>query len=125
MISQSVMRSFLSTCLAGLTLFVFLVSCSGDDDTPQEINCEQEAARVQIEDDNDLGGMTVQFEVQYSGDLPIASVNWDFGDGTKGSGNSVSHLYVNSGTYSVQALVVLNLGGAECIADPETTVTIQ
>ena len=80
---------------------------------------------VGITDDNDSGGMTVQFEVDYSGDLPITSVNWDFGDGTKGSGNSVSHLYINSGTYAVKALVVLDRKGVDCLAEPETTITIQ
>lgn len=109
----------------GLALMFLIFSCNGDDDGQQVVNCEQEEALVQIEDDNELGGKTVQFQARYSGNLSVTAVNWDFGDGTKGSGTSVSHLYINSGTYSVQAMVTLGLGDTECIAEPSTTITIQ
>jgi len=112
--------------LASLALLFVWVSCSGDDDGQNiVIDCAEEAALVQIEDDNDLGGMTVEFTVQYTGDLEVRSASWDFGDGTKDTGVSVSHLYTDAGTYRVQALVNLTYGAAECTAEPETTITIQ
>lgn len=111
--------------IAGMMLLFLVIACSGDDDASQVIDCEQEADLIQIEDDSQQGGMTVQFSIQYSGDLRITAVNWDFGDGTKDSGTTVSHLYINSGTYEVEALVLLGSGGSECLVVPVTTVNIQ
>jgi hypothetical protein len=111
--------------LAGVALVLLLFACSGDDDGSGAIDCAQEAALVGISDDSDQGGMTVQFEIQYTGDLPVRTVTWDFGDGTKDSGASVSHLYINSGTYLVTALVELGPEDSSCIVEPTTSVTIQ
>jgi len=111
--------------LTGIAVLFLMFACNGDDDASSVIDCEQEIGLVQIEDDSDQGGMTVQFSIQYSGNLSITAVNWDFGDGTKDSGTSVSHLYINSGTYDVQAQVSLGSGESECLAAPTTTVNIQ
>lgn len=110
---------------AGLTLLFLMFACSGDDDASQVIDCEQESSLVQINDDSAQGGMTVQFSIQYTGNLRVKEVNWDFGDGTKDSGSSVSHLYINSGTYQVQAQVSLSSGENECLAVSTTSVNIQ
>jgi heat shock protein HslJ len=40
-----------------------------------------------------------------SGQLPIVSWNWDFGDGGKGTGKVVQHVYNQPGTYKVQMTV--------------------
>ncbi|MFZ2655276.1 MAG: PKD domain-containing protein [Victivallales bacterium] len=40
----------------------------------------------------------------------ITSYAWDFGDGTKGTGVSASHIYTNGGTYPVALCVTDNLG---------------
>ncbi|MGA9239537.1 PKD domain-containing protein [Robiginitalea sp.] len=110
---------------AGLALLFLMFACSGDDDASQVIDCLQEAGLVQIDDDSAQGGMTVQFSIQYTGTLSVTEVNWDFGDGTKDSGNSVSHLYINSGTYQVQAQVSLSSGDNDCLAVSTTSVNIQ
>ena len=110
---------------AGLALLFLMFACSGDDDASQVIDCEQESSLVQIDDDSAQGGMTVQFSIQYTGNLSVMEVNWDFGDGTKDSGSSVSHLYINSGTYQVQAQVSLGRGETECLAVSTTSVNIQ
>ena len=109
----------------GLALLFLMFACNGDDDASQVIDCEQEAGLVQIDDDSAQGGMTVQFSIQYTGNLSVTEVNWDFGDGTKDSGSSVSHLYINSGTYQVQAQVSLSSGENECLAVSMTSVNIQ
>ncbi|MGB5403101.1 MAG: PKD domain-containing protein [Robiginitalea sp.] len=111
--------------LTAMALLFLMFACNGDDDVFQGIDCEQEIGLVQIEDDSAQGGMTVQFSIQYSGNQSVRAVNWDFGDGTKDSGTSVSHLYINSGTYQVQAQVSLGSGENECLAEPTTSVTIQ
>jgi hypothetical protein len=110
---------------AGLALVFLTFACNGDDDASQVIDCEQESGLVQIDDDSAQGGMTVQFSIQYTGNLSVTEVNWDFGDGTKDSGSSVSHLYINSGTYKVQAQVSLRSGENECLAVSKTSVNIQ
>ena len=110
---------------AGLALLFMIFACSGDDDGSQAVDCEQESGFVQIDDDSAQGGMTVQFSIQYTGSLAVTEVNWDFGDGTKDSGSPVSHLYINSGTYQVQAQVSLGTGENECLVLSATSVNIQ
>jgi PKD repeat protein len=44
-------------------------------------------------------------------DGTVASYNWDFGDGTTAEGVSVSHAYLNSGTFTATLTVIDNQGG--------------
>jgi RHS repeat-associated protein len=54
--------------------------------------------------------LTVSFDATGSTDPDgtIASYDWDFGDGTTGSGISPSHTYANSGTYEVELTITDN-----------------
>jgi PKD repeat protein len=45
-------------------------------------------------------GQTVQFSSNVRGDTPV-TYNWDFGDGSTGSGTSASHTYSEPGSYTV------------------------
>jgi PKD repeat protein len=58
-------------------------------------------------------GLTATFDGSASADPDgsIAASNWDFGDGTTGSGASVTHTYGTPGTYRVQ-LTVTDARGA-------------
>jgi PKD repeat protein len=64
------------------------------------------------------------------GSLPIA-YNWDFGDGSTGTGANPEHTFASSGTYSV-TLTVSNCGGSSTdfitkdvtVLPPESGVTI-
>ncbi len=111
--------------LGAIALLLFVLACNGDDEGAQRIDCAEEEALLGIAEDSDQGGMTVQFEISYTGDLSVREVTWDFGDGTKGSGPAVAHLYINSGTYPVTAIVELGRGDTTCIAESTTSVTIQ
>jgi PKD repeat protein len=56
-----------------------------------------------------------------SSTIASAYVSWTFGDGTTGSGNSVTHNYTNSGNY----LVCMNVSyGPSCVRDTCTTINV-
>ena len=57
-----------------------------------------------------VSGLTVQFSDQSTDDGSIASRQWNFGDGSNGSGASVSHTYAAAGSYTVQLTVTDNEG---------------
>jgi gliding motility-associated-like protein len=57
----------------------------------------------------------------YNTNLPSTSVLWDFGDGTTGTGDTVSHIYLIPGTFLVKMHVVLPGG---CIGDIIKTVSV-
>jgi len=68
-----------------------------------------------------ISGLTVTFTaVASDSDGSIASVSWDFGDGTTGTGASVTHTYPSAATYTIVNYVVDNGGssatnsGANC-----------
>jgi len=56
-----------------------------------------------------------------SPDGDIIAYNWDFGDGSKGFGQNVSHSYESAGTYTVMLTIMNDLGGT---ARDTTTATI-
>ena len=53
----------------------------------------------------------VDFEADVQGDEPV-TYRWDFGDGTTGTGEEVSHTYTNPGTYTV-TLTTTNDAGSD------------
>lgn len=52
--------------------------------------------------------------------MPLASFDWDFGDGTTGSGTNVTHTYPTSGTYNIELLVSTVAGCADSLTLPVT-----
>ena len=65
--------------------------------------------------------LTVAFDGSSSTDDegPIASYDWDFGDGEEGSGASVTHIYQNSGVFTAKLTVTDGVGASD-----EATVLI-
>src|SRR5262249_25031839 len=53
------------------------------------------------------GPLTLRFDASESSDPDgtLVDYRWDFGDGSGGSGKTVSHTYANEGTYSVKLTV--------------------
>jgi len=54
---------------------------------------------------NGRQGDNVTCSVSIYGGNPPYTISWDFGDGTKASGDTISHIYRNSGQYSVTVKV--------------------
>ena len=66
-----------------------------------------------------LTGLTANFDGTGStDDGTIASYAWDFGDGTTGSGATVSHTYARAGSYQVSLIVTDNGGEQGGISKP-------
>lgn len=60
-----------------------------------------------------LGGMAIQFDgTGSSDDVGIARYEWDFGDGTTGTGSQPSHTYQDIGTFEVTLTVYDQAGHA-------------
>ncbi|MEI9959431.1 MAG: PKD domain-containing protein [Ferruginibacter sp.] len=57
----------------------------------------------------------------YNRNLPSTSVTWDFGDGTTGTGDTVTHVYNNVGSYLVKMDVIM-AGG--CIGTETKIVSV-
>jgi gliding motility-associated-like protein len=55
------------------------------------------------------------------GHHPLASYSWDFGDGFKGTGQSVSHLYVTGGSYTVKLIAT---DAAGCVDSASIIVSV-
>src|SRR5262249_9764361 len=71
-----------------------------------------------------VSGLTVDFTaVASDSDGSIASVSWNFGDSTTGTGSTISHTYSSAGTYSITNTVVDNGGGSATNASLACTVT--
>ena len=89
-------------------LALFMTACGGgggsDNEQPAPPAAELTASFTQ-----QVSGLDVRLDASAStGD--IASYQWDFGDGTTGTGKSASHSYTAAGTYSVTLTVANNQG---------------
>jgi len=73
---------------------------------------------------NPIVGKSIQFNsTSYDLDGFIANYTWDFGDGSIGYGENVSHVYVNEGSYLVN-LTVRDDNGAEAWVVKEVIVSL-
>ncbi len=73
-----------------------------------------------------VSGLTVNFDASASHDPDgtIVSYAWDFGDGSTGSGKTVSHTYASAGSYTV-TLTVKDNNGATSAATNSITISLS
>jgi gliding motility-associated-like protein len=72
---------------------------------------------------SDAAGKCLPFAVSFSNQsLPSAQTTWDFGDGTTGTGNNISHTYTQNGNYVV-SMVSISPGGCTYTASKNISVT--
>ncbi|HYU05745.1 MAG TPA: PKD domain-containing protein [Thermoplasmata archaeon] len=70
-----------------------------------------------------LQAVTFNASASYDPDGTIASYAWTFGDGTNGSGRTVTHAYPDAGQYTV-TLTVTDNGGLTAIHSETVTVAV-
>jgi heat shock protein HslJ len=70
---------------------------------PEEILPPQ--AVIRIVSQADVGQVVVFDGSGSTGQVPLVSWKWDFGDGQKASGETVQHVYSDPGAYTVQLMV--------------------
>ncbi|GIV34525.1 MAG: hypothetical protein KatS3mg031_2060 [Chitinophagales bacterium] len=59
---------------------------------------------------NCLGDSTNFVDLSYGTDVPIVSWQWDFGDGTSGTGEFAGHTYGSPGQYDVMLVITDSIG---------------
>jgi PKD repeat protein len=68
-----------------------------------------------------MAGLT-SYTFTSEGTKPELAFDWDFGDGTTGQGQSVTHTFARAGTYAVKLTV--SKSGQDPVSPPEATVTV-
>jgi len=111
---------WLSVLLA-LFLVVSTTGCD-DDSNGGDGTSPPNAEFTATVDAND--GFTVNFDASASGDPDGGSVSydWEFGDGSAGSGETVSHTYASAGDYTVTLEVV---DDESTVATAQQTITVD
>src|SRR5256712_3135338 len=69
-------------------------------------------------------GQQVTFTASPSGGTAPYSISWSFGDGSFGSGSTVTHAYSSAGTYNV-ILVVSDGGSPQQTANSQKSITVS
>jgi len=71
-------------------------------------------------------GATITFDAGGSSDnIGIVSYEWDFGDGTTGTGKTANHTYANSGTYIVTLTVKDAAGNSDTDSITVTVLAVE
>lgn len=77
-----------------------------------------ETAQFTVSDTVICKGTPLQFASTVSQQANIASYRWNFGDGLTGSGSNPSHVYTQSGVYSVQLVITDRNGCSDTLNRP-------
>ncbi len=100
-------------------------SCSKSD-AEDVVDCLAEAVYIKLHNSTDATNpKLMNYSVEYSGTGTLSSVKWNFGDGTTGTGTTVTHTYAAAGEYTATAEVTVKKEGSECTSSPKRTVTIE
>lgn len=108
-----------------ITVSTIILSCS-DDDADSFFSCLGETSITHIVHNIDSNNaLQVNFEIEYNGDYSLSNVQWDFGDGSSGSGATTSHTYNSAGTYLIKASVSVNEEGNNCSFTKDKSITVD
>lgn len=117
------MKSKLSILV--MAIFVFTLSSCVKRDAEDIVDCVgQSLLTIFNHQASTTNSHEITFSVTHSSDPQVQSVNWNFGDGNSQTVNStsVTHTYINTGTYQVNFTVKLSNG---CSYDKSKSITVQ
>ncbi|MCF1191841.1 PKD domain-containing protein [Mangrovimonas sp. AS39] len=112
-------------------IFVFAVLSFGchKDDAEETIDCLFASVDFDVNHAIDSNNTSiVEFTITYTGVHALDNAKiWDFGDGTIQTlnGNTVSHTYLSSGSYTVKVKPTIRNGDAYCTPELTENVTIN
>lgn len=101
---------------------------------PHQFVCVSEALDVDITANPGGGQAPVSIDltaVARGGTAPYSGYNWDFGDGTTGTGETISHTFSQGGTYNVEVTIrdfydrVVSGESTDIVITPPFQVTIE
>ncbi|SFQ47699.1 PKD domain-containing protein [Parafilimonas terrae] len=113
---------------AFVLLFPAVLACTSCSRDNENIDCIKEQILVKIEHTRHADNKNaIDFSINYTGSKTITSVNWNFGDGTSLSGDSISvtHIYADTGLFITKASVNVVEDGASCTLTPDKKVRIK
>lgn len=107
----------------------FLVTLTVKNDTCEHTTTRQmvivaESAAFSASDTVVCKGTAVNFSAENSIAANISSYQWNFGDGSRGSGRTTSHIYTKTGVYSVQ-LIITDVNGCRDTLDRIQYITVN
>ncbi|MEM7373086.1 MAG: PKD domain-containing protein [Bacteroidota bacterium] len=85
---------------------------------PQYIQLNHPTAEFVVSQTQACPGTIVNFTDVSSGDTTINDWLWDFGDGTSGTGATVSHLYTTAGTFDIRLIISDVFGCSDTMLKP-------
>ena len=108
--------------LAGSYLPVLTVNYTGGCQIrlngPDSIRIENIVADFTYNINQDCLSTSVNFSANSQSQFGITGYTWNFGDGTTGTGSTISHVYTRNGTYSVKIIVTGTTGCKDSIIHP-------
>ena len=103
------------------TVSLIVTDTLGCEDTlvrPQYINIDPPTADFNANQLIGCPGLTPTFTDIGTSTYPIVAWDWDFGDGTTGTGNPATHTYTTPGLYTVTLIVTDSIGCQDTIVRP-------